>query len=104
MGDRRIKPEASTRVLGVIVDYRLEWKKHHRALQEKLVRQTRAIERLVRSAWGPSLVRSRLIYTAVVRAAIGYGSIAWHRAEVRRADRLTKKPLKALQTVQNIYL
>ena len=57
-----------------------------------------ALSRLTASTWGPSMKRSRLLYTAVVRPAILYGSQVWGVRDdgTSPAASLTR-PLKCLQ-------
>jgi hypothetical protein len=69
--------KSSIRVLGVQIDTRLNWKAHIAHATRKGIACYNALARLVASTWGPSLRRSRLLYTAIVRPALLYGSQVW---------------------------
>jgi len=65
------------RVLGVQVDTRLRWREHVKQAVQKGSMAFEALSRITASTWVPSMKRSRLLYTAVVRPAVLYGSQVW---------------------------
>jgi hypothetical protein len=65
-----IPTETTIRVLGVQVDARLRWKEHVQQAVQKGSMAFEALSRITASTWGPSMKRSRLLYTAVVRPAM----------------------------------
>jgi hypothetical protein len=64
-------------VLGVWVDPQMSWKEHVKEVAKKGLAAYEALSGIVTSTWGPSMRRSRLIYTAIVRPTMMYGAQAW---------------------------
>ncbi len=56
------------------------------------------MSKIVNSTWGPCFQRSRLLYTAVVRPTMTYGSSIWATGETEKGP--PKSLLKPLQKVQ----
>src|SRR5436305_9119998 len=69
--------ESSMRVLDVWVDPKLQWKEHIQKATTKGHAAFEALSRITASTWGPSMRPSRLIYTAVIRPTMLYGSRIW---------------------------
>lgn len=69
--------DTSLRVLGVWVDPKLQWKEHIKHATRKGDTAFTALSRITASTWGPSMRRSRLLYTAIVRPAMLYGAPVW---------------------------
>jgi hypothetical protein len=42
-----------------------------------------ALTRTTASTWGATLIKSRQIYTSVIRSALAYGAPLWHRPDPR---------------------
>jgi len=95
--DREIPTETTIRVLGVQVDARLRWKEHVQQAVQKGSMAFEALSRITASTWGPSMKRSRLLYTAVVRPAMLYGSQVWGLQDNGASSASVTKPLKCLQ-------
>jgi len=94
-----IPAETSVRVLGVQVDSKLQWKEHIQRTAIKGQKAFEALSRITASTWGPSVQRSRLIYSAVVRPAMLYGVQVWG---VQESGNITNKTaLKPLKKIQN---
>ncbi len=72
-----IKAEPSLRVLGVQVDARLTWRDQIQTAASKGQAAFDALTRFTTSTWGPSMAKSRLVYSAVVRPTMLYGSQVW---------------------------
>jgi len=98
INSHQVKPETKLRVLGVWVDPKMNWKEHTSCAAQKGLQAYEALSRITASTWGPSMRRSRLIYTAVVRPAMMYGAQAWAvRDNGELAANSLLKPLKAVQ-------
>ena len=93
------KPCDGLRVLGVWVDSKLRWTPHAKRAAAKGLACYDAMNRVVASTWGPSLQRSRLLYTAVVRPTMMYGVTVWGKGE--KTHDIRQSTLKPLVTVQN---
>lgn len=86
------------RVLGVWVDPKLTWKAHIQKASQKGNAAYEALTRITASTWGPSMKRSRLLYTAVVRPTILYGAQTWSiRGDGKQLTASTLQPLIKLQ-------
>src|SRR5438876_885418 len=59
------------------VDPKLQWKEHIQKATTKGHAAFEALSRITASTWGPSMRPSRLIYTAVIRPTMLYGSRIW---------------------------
>jgi hypothetical protein len=96
-GGTEKQPTAEVRVLGVWLDTKLRWTAHARKAVQKGTIQTGALTRISASTWGATFVRSRLIYSSVVRPQLAYGASSWHSPTVSKAKGVTAK----LQLIQN---
>jgi hypothetical protein len=96
------QPVQGLRVLGVWVDSKLQWSAHAAQAARKGQAQYIALSRIVNSTWGPCFQRSRLLYTAVVRPTMTYGSSVWAIGESGKGP--PKSLLKPLQKVQTACL
>jgi len=97
--DGQVVPtETTLRVLGVQVDTRLRWREHVQQAAQKGIMAFEALSRITSSTWGPSTKQSRLLYTAVVRPTMLYGSQVWGLQDDRAPPAASLiKPLKCLQ-------
>src|SRR6266480_4601184 len=57
-----------------------------------------ALSRIAATTWGPCLIRTRLLYTAIVRPAMVYGAHAWYTG---RNGKQIKANLQQLEKIQN---
>lgn len=89
----------SMRVLGVWLDPSLSWDSHIKQAAEKGANAFNALARVTSSVWGPAVRKSRLLYTAVVRPIMTYGSPVWSVKADGRGIKGTKT--RALEEVQN---
>ncbi|KAF2862924.1 hypothetical protein K470DRAFT_280542 [Piedraia hortae CBS 480.64] len=64
----------SLRVLEVWLDPRLSWKDHIERAAAKGLQTFEAMARMTSSVWGPSVRSSRILYAAVIRPIMAYGS------------------------------
>jgi hypothetical protein len=76
----------------------MNWKEHTQQAASKGLAAFEALSRIATSTWGPSMKRSRLIYTATIRPAMLYGAQIWGTQDTGEgvaAGRL--QPLKEIQ-------
>ncbi len=66
------------RVLGVWVNPKLNWKEHTKIAVGKGTAAFDALSRIAVTTWGPCMIRTRLLYTVIVRPAIVYGAQTWY--------------------------
>ena len=100
----QIKPAKSSRFLGIWIDRKLTFAAHIRAVKGKLETQMHALTRLAASTWGCSLIRSREIYTKVIRSALAYGTGVFHNPEQPTvAKKLETNQNQALRRVLGAY-
>ena len=92
-------PVPSLRMLGVILDTKLNWKPHIASVKAKLTTTVQAIHRLTASTWGATHKKGQHLYKAAVRPVITYGSSVWHSPEGTPEYRKTN--LTKLATFQN---
>jgi hypothetical protein len=89
----------SLRVLGVWLDPSLSWKDHISKAVSKGISAFESLARISTSVWGPSVRKTRLIYTAVVRPVMMYGSQVW---SAKSGDEIASQhKLQPLAVVQN---
>ena len=89
----------SLRVLGVWLDPTLSWKDHIIRATQKGVKAFDSLARVTSSVWGPSVRKSRLLYTAVARPIMTYGAQIWTVGEEGRL--ITGARTAALTVTQN---
>ena len=71
---REIRPVESSRFLGVHLDRKLNFGAHRIHLLAKLKAQRFALSKISAMTWGPSLLRSRDVYLAVIQSAMTYAA------------------------------
>ena len=74
-GDK--SPSPTVRVLEVLLDSKLRWGPHISRTCDRATQQCHALTTLSASTWGASFARARLVYSAVVRPCLTYGSTVW---------------------------
>ena len=79
----------------------MNWKEHTKVAVGKGTAAFDALSWIAASTWGPCLIRTRLLYTAIVRPAIVYGAHAWHTGQ---NGKQIKANLQQLEKIQNKYL
>jgi Reverse transcriptase (RNA-dependent DNA polymerase)/Endonuclease-reverse transcriptase len=100
IASHEIQPQKFLRVLGVWVDPKMDWKEHITRATRKGNAAYEAMTRLVSSTWGPSMRRSRLIYSAVVRPTLLYGTQIWS-IDNSSKEMMVKSMTKPLKKAQN---
>jgi hypothetical protein len=98
-GDRAELCKKSIRILGVWVDPKLQWKEHCNVAAMKGEKLYSALTRIAASTWGPSMKRSRLLYTAVVRPTMAHGFQVWsQKPDANPTAASTTQALEKIQT------
>ncbi len=69
-----VKLKTSIRVLGLMLNSKLNWNAHLRKVQAKMDNQIQALHCVAGSIWGAVLPVSRLMYAAVVRPAMTFAA------------------------------
>ena len=77
----------------------MNWKEHTKHAAQKGLAAYEALSRITTSTWGPSMRRSRLIYTAVVRPTMLYGAQVWALRD--NGEPAASSLLQPLTAVQN---
>jgi hypothetical protein len=90
--------QKSMRVLGVWVDPKLRWRPHMAQAISKGNSHIAALSRLVASTWGPTVSKARVLYSAVVRPGMMYGSQVWG---ADAGETTSKSMLNPLEVIQN---
>ena len=104
LGGATREPNKAVRVLGLILDPKLQWKAHKKTIVDKMAIQTNALTRLTGSTWGLPLLQARQVYTMVTRPAMTYAAHAWHQPEQRpgaRPDTGAPENSKQMLTCRN---
>ena len=99
ISEKSIRPETELRVLGVQVDSKLTWKAHVTHTAQRGIAAFDALSRITASTWGPSVRRSRLLYTAIVRPTMLHGSAVWGMRD--GGTTIPETSLKPLKKIQN---
>ena len=89
---QEVEFNSCAKYLGVTSDSKLNWNVHFHNQITKFKRYLFTIKKFVSKAWAPKPTYIRWIYTAVVRARLCYGAIAWgHSTRLKtRKDQLDK--------------
>ena len=94
-----IAPKTAVRVLGLIVDSKLSWHPHIKKVEDKMAQQTTALTRIAASTWGATFMKSRTVFSAVIRPVMTYASQIWYNPEGKEQTKETL--LKPLRIIQN---
>ena len=93
-----VPQEKEIRVLGVWLDPALTWKEYIAQAIRKGNAASEALSRLATSIWGPTARNTRLLYTAVVRPTLLYGSQEWSmRSDGKPLAKTTIAPIHRTQ-------
>lgn len=99
LGHITVQPSPTMRILGVLLDSKLNFRAHCKAIVSKMGTQLNALYRTTASTWGATLLKARQLYLAIIRSSLTYGAVAWHRPDLK-----SKGSAKLLQTQQNTAL
>ena len=79
LGPIKVKPMPVVRVLGVQLDTKLNFQAHCKTIAAKMATQLNALYRTTASTWGATVAKARQLYLAIIRSALTYGAVAWHK-------------------------
>ena len=97
LNGKDITVENTARFLGVTFDRRLTWKPHIDKVVEKCNKRMNILRVLSGTRWGSSKAMLLIVYKAMIRSVIDYGSIAYDTASNRTKSRLDEIQAKALR-------
>jgi len=97
MNGKDIKVENTARFLGVTFDKKLTWKPHIDKVVEKCNKRMNILRVLSGTRWGSSKAMLLIVYKAMIRSVIDYGSIAYDTASNSTKSRLDEIQAKALR-------
>ena len=98
IGGTTIRPEPQMKMLGVILDTKLNGKAHLKGVEGKVPALISATKTITGSTWGATLDAGKQVYLKAVRPALTYGSLIWSRQV--SLFRGTKGRAKKLQAIQ----
>jgi len=75
------KPSDQVKVLGVIMDRKLQWKSHIRKAAQKGILQLQALLRIAGSTWGLSFEKTWILYLTTLRSVVSHGCTVWMPGE-----------------------
>ena len=93
MQDRNLETVDNFKFLGVIFDSRLNWSCHINYVRDKCIKRLNILKRISGSSWGASKHILVILYKALIRSVIDYGSIVYDSAH--------PNALKKLDVIQN---
>lgn len=86
LGQVTVTPEENTKVLGVILDSKLNFQAHLKAVTTKARKNLAVIPILGKSTWGTGMQDARNIYQATVLPIAMYYSSVWHTPNKAAAE------------------
>lgn len=95
-----IKPEASARSLGIIMDPQLTGKPHLQDIQAKATDEIAALRSVGNSAWGHDLDSIRTLYRSVILPSMLFCCSAWYTPGATDYKMKKDQILKVLKNVQ----
>ena len=88
MNNERIKICESTHYLGLVVDKRLNWRKHVEHLRAKCTPAVNLLRHLSHLSWGADRQTLLHLYTALVKSKLDYGAQVYGTQDSKILDRL----------------
>ncbi|UPK92752.1 hypothetical protein LCI18_003687 [Fusarium solani-melongenae] len=108
IGGAKLTPADSLRVLGVEVDFQLNWNAHIGKIINNVNRALGYLAQISGSTWGPSLERLRQFYLTKIRPMITYACGAWFIKKRRHEGYLTwglkQDQVRKLESLQHTCL
>ena len=119
MGNEYIDYSASTRYMGVEIDYKLLWTTHFNKIAARAKQYMMQMMGALNKRWGPKPKLVRWIYTAIVRPRLCYAAMVWSHninqknklkklmqinklASMMMAPARRSTPIKALELINNL--
>ena len=98
-----IQSSSTGKVLGLYLDTRLCWKPHITSTETRMKMQIYPLSRLTGLTWGIDINTSRRVYMTVIRSALAYAALIWHKASEKLAES-PRRQAKKLNGIQNSCL
>ena len=100
--------KTNIRVLKLQIDTTLKWDSHVKKIQKKKIKQSLTLTKISTLTWSASFIRTRYIYTAVMRSTLIFDLIVWHTfRQLKRAKSIENKfaiiQNRCFRTVIEIY-
>jgi ribonuclease HI len=92
-----VKVEKTAKFLGVIFDSKLTWNAHIEFIEQKCKKRLNLMRMISGQAWGASKKSLLMIYRALIRSVLDYGSIAYNTASAASKQRLDRIQHAALR-------
>ena len=92
-----IKEVKTARFLGVIFDQKLNWNSHISYITEKCKKRLNFMRMISGQTWGASKKNLILIYRALIRSVLDYGSVAYDSASAALKSKLDSIQYQALR-------
>ena len=103
-----VTSKSDIRVLKLQIDTTQKWSSHVRKIQEKMTKQSLALTKISASTWSVSFLKTRCVYTTIVRSAMIFDLTIWHTSkQLKRVksieSKLTVIQNKCLRIVIEVY-
>jgi len=95
---KTIKIQKSVKFLGIIFDQDMSWKSHIDNIVERCNKRLNLMRVMASTRWGASKSVLLIVYKALIRSIIDYGSIAYDTASSKVKAKLDVVQSKALRT------
>lgn len=79
LGDETLLPQTQVKWLGVVLDHKLTFSQHGRALEKSGTRVVLQLARLARTGWGIPLPKCKQLISALVHSRTDYAASVWHQ-------------------------
>lgn len=96
---REVKPVPRCRILGLIIDNKLNWNGHIEHIETKLTKSLGALSSLAGSTWGTGYKGLRQVYQATIIPQITYAASIWY-APLDSEDSHREKAVGKLEAIQ----
>lgn len=96
LGDETLLPQQQVKWLGVIIDQKLTFTSHGRAVEKKGVQVALQLARLARTGWGIPLTQCMQLITSLIHSRTDYAASIWYQVGKNTAT------VKAIQRIDNI--
>jgi ribonuclease HI len=97
-----IFPSLSAKYLGLLIDYKLNWKSQVQHAAKKGIQTALAINRLSSAKWGINYINLRRLFLSIVIPRMFYGAIIWHRPGGRGCIGQASKLASAQRTLTRL--
>jgi ribonuclease HI len=77
LGSKKLPFVQTTRFLGLTFDFRLNWREHISFIRDKCFKNLNIMRVLASTTWGADRTTMLMLYRALVRSKLDYGSVAY---------------------------